>query len=428
MDPDNPDLLALRRRLEQEEKAYAEALDAFDALATFPLPQETLPELPELMVRLNGLWEAPPAPAGSGLIGRHRRSVWGVVAPALARQQEFNSALVRTLNSYLDETARLHTRLREVVSALVHYAQRLQPLVDARDRVATADATGRAELILESLDRRQESLARRVEGLQALRDRVETVSEEVRAVRGTLAASAPPAPVAAAALRAADGAEYAAFENRFRGSPDEVRAKLSSYVDLFRERAPVVDLGCGGGEFLDLLREAGVPARGVEANAHTARQSRDRGLDVVEGDLLAFLRAQADGSLGGVFAAQVAEHLPPDVLQQVLREAHRVLRRGGLLALETVNPRSVVGFLEVYLRDLTHERPLHPETLSFLAAAAGFTDVRVEWRAPVDADNLLRPIPAEGLPPSAVQAINENVARLNRLLYGPQEYVLLAAR
>jgi O-antigen chain-terminating methyltransferase len=190
----------------------------------------------------------------------------------------------------------------------------------------------------------------------------------------------------------------------------------------------VVDLGCGRGEFLELLREAGVAARGVEANAHTARESRQRGLDVAEGDLLEFLRAQPDGSLGGVFAAQVAEHLPPDVLQGLLREAHRALRPGGLLALETVNPRSLVGFLEVYIRDLTHERPLHPDTLRFLAAAAGFTDVRVEWRAPVDPAARLQGVPADGLPPAAAQALNENVERLNALLYGPQEYVLLAAR
>ena len=150
---------------------------------------------------------------------------------------------------------------------------------------------------------------------------------------------------------------------------------------------------------------------------------------MVEGDLLAFLRAQPDGSLGGVFAAQVAEHLPPAVLQDLLREAHRALRPGGRLALETVNPRSVVGFLEVYIRDLTHERPLHPETLSFLAAAAGFTDVRVELRAPVDALEPAAPDPGRG--PAAAwpcRRINENVERLNRLLYGPQEYVLLAAR
>jgi SAM-dependent methyltransferase len=428
MDPDNPDLLALRHRLEQEEKDYAEALDTLDALAGFPLPQEELPELPGLLARLNETWEAPPPPSAAGLAGRHRRSVWGVVAPALGRQQDFNAALVRTLNGYIDETARLHARLRGVVSALVRYAQHLQPVMDARDRVATAAATTRAELILESLDRRQESLARRVEGLQAMRDRLEVVSEEVRAVRGTLAAGGVTPQAAAAAEHAADGAGYAAFENRFRGSRDEIRARLSSYIDLFRERAPVVDLGCGRGEFLELLREASIPARGVEANAHTAREGRERGLDVVEGDLVAFLRAQAAGSLGGVFAAQVAEHLRPAVLQDLLREAHRVLRRGGLLALETVNPRSVVGFLEVYIRDLTHERPLHPETLSFLAAAAGFTDVRVELRAPVDPAGRLQPVPPDGLPAPTARALNENVERLNGLLYGPQEYVLLASR
>jgi SAM-dependent methyltransferase len=300
--------------------------------------------------------------------------------------------------------------------------------VDARDRVAAGDATARAELILESLDRRQESLARRVEGLRALRDRVDTVSEEVRALRGSLASAAPSPPAAAAAQRAAGGAAYAAFENRFRGSADETRSKLAPYVELFREHGPVVDLGCGRGEFLEMLEAAGVPARGVESNAHLVQEDRARGLDVVEGDLLAFLRAHADGSLGGVFAAQVAEHLPPAVLEELLREAHRALRPGGRLALETVNPRSVVGFLEVYIRDLTHERPLHPDTLSFLAAAAGFTDVRVELRAPVDPSNLLRPVPVEELPAPVAQALNENIARLNRLLYGPQEYVLLATR
>jgi len=112
----------------------------------------------------------------------------------------------------------------------------------------------------------------------------------------------------------------------------------------------------------------------------------------------------------------------------MVREAHRTLRPGGLLVLETVNPRSVVGFLEVYNRDLTHERPLHPDTLRFLAAAEGFSDVRVEMRAPIDALSQLQPVPVQGLPEGAAIALNENIARLNALLYGPQEYALFARR
>jgi hypothetical protein len=93
-----------------------------------------------------------------------------------------------------------------------------------------------------------------------------------------------------------------------------------------------------------------------------------------------------------------------------------------------VNPRSVVGLLEVFNRDLTHEKPLHPDTLSFLAAAAGFTDVRVELRSPVEPAARLQPVPTDGLPAPVAAALNENVARLNDLLYAPQEYVLLARR
>jgi SAM-dependent methyltransferase len=254
------------------------------------------------------------------------------------------------------------------------------------------------------------------------------VSEEARAIRGTLAAAAPPPAVAAAATRAAGDSAYAAFENRYRGSREEIRERLSDYVGRFEGLAPVVDLGCGRGEFLELLRERGIAARGVEGSASVVQECRDKGLDVVHGDLLDFLRAEPAGSMGGVFAAQVAEHLPPPVLHGLLAEAHRVLRPGGLLVLETVNPRSVVGLLEVFNRDLTHERPLHPDTLRFLAAAHGFTDVRVELRSPVDPSSRLSPIPTDGLPERAAVALNENVERLNGFLYGPLEYALVARR
>ena len=426
---EHPDLSALRARLEEEERAYASLLAALDALAALPQPDTRLPELPEQVARLNRLWEAPRPPEGGGFTGFFLRKRWEHFAHVFERQTEFNSTLVQMLNGYLDQTSRLHARLAQLASALMQYLQRVLPVMDARDRVATALATTRAELVLEAFDRRQESLARRVDGLLALRDRLEVVSEEVRAMQGALAASGPPSPPAAsAAARAAEDAHYVAFENRFRGERGDLRERLAGYVDLFAGLSPVVDLGCGRGEFLELLREKGIAGRGVELNARAAAAAREAGLDVVESDLASFLRGQPAGSLGGVFAAQVVEHLTPAVLQEALREAHRALRPGGALVLETVNPRSVTGFLEVYLRDLTHRTPLHPETLSFLAAAAGFTDVRVEPRSPVSAADRLQAIPAEGLPARTAEVLNENAARLNTLLYGPQEYVLIARR
>jgi O-antigen chain-terminating methyltransferase len=346
----------------------------------------------------------------------------------IERQERFNAALVRLLNAHLDRTARLHASLRELAEALVHYAQRVEPVMDARDRMRVALAPTRADLILEAFDRRLEAMGQRLDGLVALRDRMEVVSEEVRALRASLRTAAPAPEVARSVAGAAADSVYTAFENRFRGSREEIRARQADYVTLFRDLAPVVDLGCGRGEFLELLRGAGVQARGVESNANVVRECRERGLDVVQGDLLDHLREEEPGSLGGVFAAQVVEHLPPPVLSALLREAHRVLRPDGLLVLETVNPASALAFLDVFIRDLTHERPLHPETLRFLAAAAGFSEVRIEMRSPVPADVRLHLLPSSGLPPPVIKALNENVERLNALLFAPLDYALLARR
>jgi len=425
---ESPELASLRKRHEDEEAGYASLLASIDALAAFPLPYEKRPDLPGQMAALNHAVAPAERPAGGGLGGAFRQRTWDAVAPGFEHQRRFNSLVVQVLNGFVDESATLYAHLRELAAVTLRHTQRVLPVMDARDRVATALATTRAELILEAFDRRQETLGRRMEGLLALRARVTTLGEEMSALRRSLEAAPPPPAVAAAAQRAADDSTYAAFEACYRGSREEIRGRLADYVPRFEGLAPVLDLGCGRGEFLELLREAGVAARGVEGNLHVVQDDVARGLDVVHGDLLAFLQATADGSVGGVFAAQVAEHLPPPVLQRTLQQSFRVLRPGGLMILETVNPRSLVGFLEVYNRDLTHERPLHPDTLSFLASAAGFTDVRVELRSPVDAAARLQPIPTDGLPPRVAEALNENIARLNGLLYGPQEYALVARR
>src|SRR5262245_18782132 len=182
LDSDNPQLQELRQRLEQEEAAYAECLKAVDALASFPLPEEQIKNLTWLLGRLNSLWQAPPKPETTGLQGAFGRRAWDAVAPAIERQTDFNSMLVQTLNGQVEENAKLHAHLRTLVGALLRYLQRLLPLIDARDRTASAQAVERAELILEAFERRLESLARRLEGLLAMRDRLDTLGEELHGV------------------------------------------------------------------------------------------------------------------------------------------------------------------------------------------------------------------------------------------------------
>ena len=117
--------------------------------------------------------------------------------------------------------------------------------------------------------------------------------------------------------------DYFAFEARMRGSTSAVRERQRAYVDDFRDAAPVLDIGCGRGEFLALLREAGVEARGIDADADMVAYARGEGLDVEQADALAYLEALEDGSLGGIFAAQVVEHLPPATLVRAARARRR---------------------------------------------------------------------------------------------------------
>jgi SAM-dependent methyltransferase len=427
-DTAHPALEDLHRRLVDEEAAYAQALAALDALAAYPLPEETGPEVSELLAELNGLASPPEGEPTTGLRGALARRVLDTLGPVIERQVRFNEVLARLLNAQLDHATRHHARLRALAEGVVGYAQRVEPIIDARDAVRVARAPTQAEQVLEVFGQRLDSLGQSLDGLLALRDRIEVLSEEVRAVRAGLETAAPSPEVARATTRAADDSSYTAFENRFRGSREEIRDRQEKDVTLFQDLAPVVDLGCGRGEFLELLRAAGVEAWGVEANTNAVRECREKGLNVVPGDLVSVLQERDGGSLGGLFAAQVVEHLPPAVLGALLAEAHRTLRVGGLLVLETPNPASALSFHDVFIRDLTHERPLHPETLRFLAAAAGFTDVRVEMRNPVPEDVRLRLLPGSGLPPPVIQVLNENVARLNALLFAPLDYALIARR
>ena len=425
---EHPALLELRRRLEDEEASYAEALAALDRLAAFPLPEETGPEVRDLLGELNGLWPAAPRPDGGGLGEALDRRAFDALAPVIDRQARFNAVLVRLLNAHLEHGARHHARLREMSEALVRYAQRVEPVIDARDDMRVARAPTGAEQVLEVFGRRLDAMQGRLEGLLALRDRLEVLSEEVRALREGLLAQAPPPQVARSAARAAADSTYTAFENRFRGSREDVRARQADYVALLRGQGPVVDLGCGRGEFLDLLRAAGIEARGVEGNAHAVRECRGQGPRRRRGRPRGVpsrpgsgpprrgLRRAGGGAPAPAGSRRAPRRGPPRAA------AGRAARAGD------GEPGLRLGFLDVFIRDLTHERPLHPETLRFLAAAAGFSEARIQMRSPVPDDVRLHLLPGGGLPPPVVKALNENVERLNALLFAPVDYALVARR
>jgi SAM-dependent methyltransferase len=169
---------------------------------------------------------------------------------------------------------------------------------------------------------------------------------------------------------------YLGFEDVFRGPETLIRDRQRPYLSLLRTRSAVVDLGCGRGEMLDLLREAGVPARGIDPDADMVRHCRDKGHAVDQVDALAFLRGQPLQSLPAVFSAQVIEHLTFADLKELLELGRSRLQPGGVFVAETVNPHALEAF-KTFHTDLTHERPIFPEVALSLFQLAGFEEAYV---------------------------------------------------
>ena len=231
-----------------------------------------------------------------------------------------------------------------------------------------------------------------------------------------------------------DSAKYVGFEDTFRGSTEDIRTRALDYLPLFEGSSDVVDIGCGRGEFLELLGTYGIKSRGVDINHEMVERCRLRGLDVAEGDAVQYLDAQADGSLGGVLAVQVVEHFQADQLVRMLELAYHKLRPGSRIALETINPACWYAFFASYIRDITHVHPIHPDTLRYLLIASGFQRVEIRYREPYPERDKLQPTPVASLAKVAPgltevgETFNDNVSKLNSLLFTYQDYAAIGEK
>lgn len=165
---------------------------------------------------------------------------------------------------------------------------------------------------------------------------------------------------------------YRSFEDTFRGAEDFIRDRQRVFLDLIEGHDPVLDLGCGRGEFLDLLAERGISYMGVDSDPGMVRRCHEKGhTQVVLGDGLDYLEMREDASIGAIFCAQVIEHLPYQALLRLFALARKKLRPDGIFIAETVNPHSAAA-LKTFWVDLTHQHPIFPEVALTLCRASGF--------------------------------------------------------
>lgn len=218
--------------------------------------------------------------------------------------------------------------------------------------------------------------------------------------------------------------DYFLFEERFRGNETIIKERQKSYLALFQDRDDVVDLGCGRGEFLEILRENRIPARGAETNTDMFLLCREKGLNVVQQDLFSFLDATPDTTLGGIFCSQVIEHLTVADQLRLVNLAKEKTRPGSPVVLETINPECVFALVRNFFLDPTHIRPVHPEMLKFACESAGFAEVTLRFSEAVTSAQIPK------LPPTTpeLEAFNAGIERVNAFLYGYQDYAVVALR
>ena len=465
------EIARLKKERDEADRLYNEALTRLDAAIRKPgdLPHPP-PAYDEFQITpLNERWEllSLKPEEGGGWLRRLRAHAWAMVAPLFERQQAFNSALVdhvnrniathrenrRAFESVLATLADDRRRFLEYQTLLILYFQQITPYVDTKDRQVTGLMHGLAAGLSglgDELQKRWEAMAareRRFEAqvndvrtpLSVMQRAVQTLKRELerQGASGAMGASGAEGAMGASEVRsvtadapgaALDSYKYVGFEDQFRGSQLDIRGRVAAYVPLFEGASDVLDVGCGRGEFLDLLRERGISARGIDLNDEMAAVCRERGLDATAGDALSYLLSLPDGSLGGLIAAQVVEHLEPAYLMRFLEAAYHKLRPGSKIVLETINPACWFAFFSSYIRDITHVRPLHPETLQYLVGASGFQRVTVRYSAPYPDELKLQEVPAAERATAKDIVFNENVEKLNSLIFTYLDYAAIGER
>jgi O-antigen chain-terminating methyltransferase len=189
----------------------------------------------------------------------------------------------------------------------------------------------------------------------------------------TSASPNPPAPL---------GFDYGRFAERFRGSEEYVKAGQQFYLPYFAECRNVLDIGCGRGEFLEMMRAASVPAKGIDLAEESVATCRHKGLDAEVADLFVFLESLPEASLDGIFCSQVVEHLPPERLPEMVRLCATRLQRNGVIAIETPNPECLAIFATHFYLDPTHHRPVPHPLLAFYLEEFGVGNIEVRKLSP----------------------------------------------
>jgi O-antigen chain-terminating methyltransferase len=362
------------------------------------------------------------------------RKSMACIDAALEAMTDFNRALA-ALGGRMAEQDKLHAELKDIRS---HWAdwrfewehklqqnevqflrsvadlqggfQHRATLMDANYRDAVrgqhAEFTGALERFSLDIQKR----------LWADLERIRLIYSELKTIRQRTAvsgASTAKAPQVEAGATPALGFDYGRFAERFRGTEEYVKAGQQFYLPYFRDCRNVLDIGCGRGEFLEMMKAAGVPAKGIDLGEESVATCQHKELEAEVADLFVYLENLPEASLDGIFCSQVVEHLAPERLPEMIRLCASRLQRNGVIAIETPNPECLAIFATHFYLDPTHQRPVPHPLLAFYLEEFGMGNIEVRKLSPA----------AESMP--TVKSLPED---FREAFFGGLDYAILARK
>ncbi len=312
---------------------------------------------------------------------------------------------IRNNNAAVERLIDISDRLERVEESTRNNNVALERLIDISDRL---------ERVEESTRNNNVALERLID----ISDRLERVEENIRNDRHNF--------IQLERKVSGDyaGIDYKEFEDRFRGSRELVRERQIDYVKYFEGKRDVIDVGCGEGIFLEILREQNIPARGVDIYKPYVTACQRLGLEVEHMDAIEYIRKQK--RIGGLFAAQLVEHLSYHQIKELSDLSYQRMVDGAVMILETPNPMTLAVFTHAFYMDPTHIRPIHPYTLQYMVSKSGFRSVEILFTPQSKYPANIPDIVSDNI--ENLKEFNRSMRTVSDMMFGSQDYAIIAKK
>lgn len=346
------------------------------------------------------------------------------IGAIISRQQELNKHSANAINKLVIQQEELHHQIqsnaqqvRQVQQSINDVAQELSQLTQQLHKSIQTQRITNSQFT-EDLNSHQQEVGQLSVQLQQLTHKQQQLQSQTENLQNQLVSE-----VQNLNYPSLDF-DYIGFERQFYGNHQSLQAKHAHYLPYFKDCQNILDIGCGSGAFLSLLQQHGISGQGIDSNPQVIKDCQQHDIQVTQASANEFLQQQPDQHFDGISCFHMIEHLQPQDFLEFLQLCYRKLKPGAHLLLETPNTEMLGVFNKGFFMDLTHIRPVHPQTVKFLLQDLGFNSIQTKTLSQLpDGDRL------DLLPENDQNAtINQNINKLNQTLFGNQDVAIIAQK